>query len=89
MEIKVIPRRWGSSIAVIIPREVVEREKIKENKEITISLKNRPLAGNFFGKFPRNSNRTAQEIKDELREGWLSSSDREKEEQWKKKLKMK
>jgi len=29
MEIKTIARKWGSSIAVIIPREVADKKRIK------------------------------------------------------------
>lgn len=48
-----------------------------------MEIKKRPLAGNLFGKFPRlKSKQTAQKIKDELREGWLSDSDRERERKW-------
>lgn len=84
MEIKTTAKRWGSSIGVIIPKEVVDAKKIKENDKITIEIKTKPLAGNMFGKFPRTSGKSAQQIKDELREGWMSDSDREREEEWKK-----
>ncbi|MBI2045086.1 AbrB/MazE/SpoVT family DNA-binding domain-containing protein [Candidatus Pacearchaeota archaeon] len=84
MEIKAIAKKWGSSMGVIIPKEVVDAKKIKENDTIVIEVKTRPLAGNLFGKFPRlTSKQTAQELKDELREGWLSDSDRERERKWK------
>ena len=70
MEIKTKTRKWGSSIAVILPKSLVDEKKIRENEEITIEVKNRPLVGDLFGKFPRKSKRTAQEIKDEARKGW-------------------
>ena len=85
MEIKAIAKKWGSSIGVIIPKEVVDAKKIKENDAIVIEVKTRPLAGNLFGKFPRKSGKSTQEIKDELREGWLSDSDIEREKEWKNK----
>ncbi len=85
MEIKTTAKRWGSSIGVIIPKEVVDAKKIKENDKITIEIKTRPLAGNMFGRFPKlTSGKSAQELKDEIREGWLSDSDRKREEEWKK-----
>ncbi|HLC78595.1 MAG TPA: AbrB/MazE/SpoVT family DNA-binding domain-containing protein [Candidatus Nanoarchaeia archaeon] len=83
MEIKAIAKKWGSSIGVIIPKEVVDDKKIRENDEITIEVKTRPLAGNLFGKFPRKSGISAQKLKDEARRGWLSDSDRERERKWK------
>lgn len=86
MEIRTSTRKWGNSIAVIIPSNIVEKQRLRENQEIVVNFEaKRPLAGELFGKFPRTSSRTAQEIKDELREGWLSDSDREREAQWEKK----
>ena len=82
MEIKVLPKKWGSSIAVIIPKEVIDKEHIQENKEITIEVKRRPLAGELFGLL-KDWQKSAQEIKDEAREGWLSGSDRRREKMWK------
>lgn len=85
MEIKVITRKWGNSIAVVIPRDIIDKEGIKEDEEIVVRVeKRRPLVGELFGKFPRKSKKSAQEIKDELRAGWLNASDREREKKWKK-----
>jgi len=70
MEIKTIAKKWGNSIGFILPKSVVEANKIREDDEIVIEIKNKPLAGEFFGKFPRKSKKTAQEIKDEMRSGW-------------------
>ena len=78
-----MPKRWGSSIAVIIPREVVIKEKIKEEKPIIIEIiKKRPKAGELFGLL-KGWKKSSQEIKNEAREGWLSVSDREREKRWK------
>jgi len=70
MEIKTIARKWGNSMAIIIPREAVERKRIRENEELVINIQKRTLAGELFGKFPRKSGKTGQEIKDEIRKGW-------------------
>jgi len=83
MEVKTRARKWGSSLAVILPKAVVEARRIHENDSIIIEIKKRPLAGELFGKFPRKSKQTAQEIKDEARRGWESDSDREREKKWK------
>jgi len=70
MEIKTKARRWGNSIALILPKILVEAGKIKENDELTIEIKKRSLAGDLFGKFPVKSKKTAQQIKDNMRKGW-------------------
>ena len=69
-EIKTKAKRWGSSIGIIIPKEVVEAKKIRENDEIIIEIKNRPLAKEFFGIFKGQIKKSAQELKDEARRGW-------------------
>jgi antitoxin component of MazEF toxin-antitoxin module len=70
MEIKTIARKWGNSIAIILPKNFVEERKIRENDEVVIEVKKKVLAGEMFGKFPRKSGKTAQELKDEMRRGW-------------------
>lgn len=69
MEIVTKARRWGSSLAVIIPKQVVESQRIQEDEEITLEIKKRPLVGELFGKFARWRTPT-QQLKDEMRKGW-------------------
>lgn len=70
MEIKAIARKWGSSIAVIIPQAIAEKQNIKENVEITIEIKKSLKVADIFGKFPNWGGKSTQEIKDEMRAGW-------------------
>ncbi len=70
MEIKIRARKWGNSIGFVIPRDIADAKKIKENEDVIIEIKRRPLAAEFFGKFPRKSGKTAQKLKDEARKGW-------------------
>ena len=69
-ELKTIAKKWGSSIAVIIPKEVVKSKKIKENDQLIIEIKNRALAKQFFGRLKGKLKKSAQELKDEARRGW-------------------
>ena len=79
MEIKTIAKKWGSSIGVIIPKEVVEAKKIRENDEIIIEVAKTPLiAGEVFGMLRGKIKKSGQEIKDEMRRGWESDSDRKR-----------
>ncbi|MEK6843876.1 MAG: AbrB/MazE/SpoVT family DNA-binding domain-containing protein [Nanoarchaeota archaeon] len=83
MEVKAITRKWGNSIAIVIPREIIEKQRIKEDEEIIIKVeKKKPKAGVLWGFGKGRFKKSAQEIKDELRGGWLSKSDREREEKW-------
>ncbi len=69
-EIKTIAKKWGSSIGIIIPKEIVDAKKIKENDKIIIEIKNRPIAGEFFGRFKGKIKKSGQELKDDARKGW-------------------
>jgi antitoxin component of MazEF toxin-antitoxin module len=65
-KIKSVARRWGSSLGVIIPRDVVEKEHIKEGQQIDfLILKDSRALRETFGtlKFKK----TSQQMKDETR----------------------
>lgn len=84
-EIKAITRKWGNSIAVVIPNDLVNKENLKENIEVTITIeKTRPKAGVLWGFGKGKFTRPTEEIIKEARAGWLSASDREREAKWKK-----
>ena len=82
MEVKTIARKWGSSIAVILPKVVVNERRINENDELVIEVRKPLLVKDVFGMFKGRIKKPTQEIKDELRAGWLSKSDREREKKW-------
>lgn len=70
-EIKAIAKKWGSSIGIIIPKEIVDSKKIKENDQIIIEIKSKPIAKELFGRCPEwKSKKTTQELKNEMRKGW-------------------
>ena len=69
MEIKTKARKWGSSIAVVLPKALVDEERIKPNETIVIEVKKGIKVKDVFGMFP-NWKRSTQEIIDEARKGW-------------------
>jgi antitoxin component of MazEF toxin-antitoxin module len=69
MEIETVAKKWGSSIGIIIPKEVVDSNKIRENDKVIVEIKKRLIARESFGKYP-DWERSTQEIKDEARKGW-------------------
>lgn len=42
MEIEAELKKWGSSMGIIIPKDVVEKEKLKEGEKIRLLI-NRPM----------------------------------------------
>lgn len=69
MEIQTTTKKWGSSLGVIIPKVIVERENLKQNQEIKIlavEIKEKTRVKNIFGKL-RNWKIDSQKFKDEIR----------------------
>lgn len=65
----VITRRWGNSIGVILPKEIIEKEHIRENQKINILIsKKTNVLNETFGMLKRKLKKSSQEMKDELRE---------------------
>ncbi len=66
--IKTLVRKWGDSVAIIIPKKLAEAKKIKPMDEIVITIEKESTLKDLFGVW--KTNKTAQELKDESREGW-------------------
>jgi antitoxin component of MazEF toxin-antitoxin module len=84
MEIEATTRRWGNSIVVVIPSDIVEKKKIRENEKVTFRVEKKLVrVRDIFGLLKGKITRPTQEIKDEMKRCWLSATDREREEKWK------
>lgn len=68
IECKTTTRKWGNSIGVTLPKEVIDQGNIKENEQITllIPIKKTNLK-ELFGTLKGKWKKSAQEIKDETR----------------------
>jgi len=62
-------KKWGNSLGIILPNEIIKGKGIVENEiiEIEIKKKNEPIK-RLFGTLTRKI--STQRIKDEIREGW-------------------
>jgi len=67
-EIDVIARKWGDSLAIIIPRDIINNEGIKVNEKLHVSVKKEIDFSDVFGKW--KTKKTAQQLKNEGRKGW-------------------
>ena len=68
IEIETTARKWGNSIGISLPRDVVERANIKPNKEVRVFIQEKKVdASKFFGTL--KITQPTQEILDEIREG--------------------
>ena len=69
MEIETRTKKWGSSLGIIIPKIIVERENLKQNQEIKIlavETKEKTRLKDIFGKL-KNWKIDSQKFKDEIR----------------------
>lgn len=62
-------KKWGNSLGITLPVNIIRNKKIAENEiiEIEIKKKSEPLK-KLFGTLSRKI--STQKIKDEIREGW-------------------
>jgi len=60
-------KKWGNSMGIIIPKEIIEQEKLKENQEVELLMlrDSKKVLKEMWGSL--KTGRSAQEIKDELR----------------------
>ena len=63
-------RKWGDSLAVIIPKEIVDKERISTNDQIHLSISKKNDLSDVFGILKGKIRKTAQQLKDESRKGW-------------------
>jgi len=62
-------RRWGSSLGIVLPKEVVRRETLRAGDEVTLSVRKARTVREAFGTL-RGWRVNPQKLKDEIREGW-------------------
>ena len=67
MVIESIVRKWGNSAGILIPKEVMEKEKIKINEKILFDIVKKADLTNIFGSLERKM--SGQDFKDMARKG--------------------
>jgi len=67
-EVETQARRWGDSLAIIIPKDVVNSENIRPNDKIRVSIQKEQDLSDLFGRF--KTKKTPQQLKDESRKDW-------------------
>ena len=68
MKIHATVKTWGSSLGVILPKDVVREKNLKPKEEIVIEVIKRPDLMKLFGTLKLR--KSSQELKDEARKGW-------------------
>jgi antitoxin component of MazEF toxin-antitoxin module len=68
MAIELEVKKWGNSMAVILPKELVNQKHIKEHEKIFIDVVKKVDLTKVFGTLKLS--KSGQELKDMVREGW-------------------
>jgi len=70
IQIKTRLRRWGNSLGVVVPQQVIEKEKSKEGDEVVILFKKNDdnILKEIFGtfKFKKSVEQIMKEVDNEL-----------------------
>ncbi len=68
IECETITRKWGNSLGITLPKEVVEVENIRENEKIRILImKQDDLLKKTFGVLKDRLKNSSQQLKNEIR----------------------
>ncbi len=70
MATEVMTKKWGNSIGVVLPRELIEKQHIKENQKIIINVIREADLSDIFGSVKGKLKMSGQKLKDLAKEGW-------------------
>jgi hypothetical protein len=63
-------RKWGNSLGVILPKEMVKTQKLKAGQEVSISVFKKIDPKEIFGIVPGFKNVDTKKIMRESKQGW-------------------
>ncbi len=72
MEAETVVKKWGGSLAVVLPKELVDNTHVGENDKVIISVRKEADLRGMFGSL--KTKMTGQEFKDLVRKGWDNGS---------------
>lgn len=68
MTVEVIVKKWGNSLGVVLPKTLVEHQKLKENDKIFLNVVKETNIKQLFGSLKLHM--SAQKLKNIARKGW-------------------
>ena len=69
VEVECAAKKWGSSIGIVIPKDIVDKECIEVDDRITVDIRKGVKAREVFGLLSDWKRPTSEIIK-EARKGW-------------------
>ncbi len=68
VRIETITRKWGNSLGITIPKNIIEKSHLRENQKIIVEINLMPDIRSLRGIL--KTKKSAQEFKDEMRKSW-------------------
>ena len=68
MAVELILRKWGNSLGVILPKDIIHKKHLKRNDKIFIEVVKEADLTPLFGSLKRKL--SGQQLKNLAREGW-------------------
>ena len=68
MAVELAIKKWGNSIGVVLPKEFVKREGLKENEKVLVEVVKEANLEHLFGSLKRKM--SGQAFKDMVKKGW-------------------
>jgi len=65
---RAVVKRWGNSLGIVLPKDMVEKEELSEDTEILVDVVKKADISFLFGSLERKM--SGQKFKDMVREGW-------------------
>ena len=69
MALEVKLRKWGNSLGIILPKDFLEKKKIKENEKILVEVVKEADLSVVFKSVKKRA-MSGQEFKEMVRKGW-------------------
>ena len=70
-EAECVAKKWGSSLGIVIPKNIVIEDDIQLNEKITVDFKKKPRVRDFFGILPKLKQKIdTRKLIAEARKGW-------------------
>ena len=68
MATETLVRKWGNSLGVILPKELVEERHLREKDKILVEVVKEADLTEIYGSLPRKI--SGQKFKNMVRQGW-------------------
>ncbi len=68
MEVEAVVKKWGNSLGVVLPKDLINQEHIEENDRILVDIRKEADLKKIFGTLKTKT--TGKEFKEFVKKGW-------------------